>query len=223
MLIDIVSDTVCPWCFIGKRRLERALAQRPGLEVQIGWRPFELNPDMPPAGLDRAQYLQLKFGGVERAGRIYATIANAGAEEGIDFRFDRIRRTPNTIASHRLIRWAAGQNRQDAVVERLFTTYFVQGEDIGDHEVLTAVARDAGMDPELTRDLLTRGDDVEVVKAEEQVARRMGINGVPCFIVDRKYAISGAQDPAVLLQVFDLAVREAAAGVEAEPAPAGAS
>lgn len=219
MLIDIVSDTVCPWCFIGKRRLERALAQRPGLDVQIGWRPFELNPDMPPAGLDRAQYLQLKFGGVERAGRIYATIANAGAEEGIDFRFDRIKRTPNTIASHRLIRWAAGQNRQDAVVERLFTTYFVEGEDIGDHEVLGAIAREAGMDPELTRELLVRGDDIEVVKAEEQVARRMGINGVPCFIVDRKYAISGAQDSAVLLQVFDLAEREAAAGVE--PAAAG--
>src|SRR5262245_40270332 len=103
MLIDIVSDTICPWCFIGKRRLERALAERPQLEVQIGWRPFELNPDMPSAGLDRAQYLQLKFGGAERANRIYTTVAAAGADEGIDFRFERIRRAPNTLSSHRLI------------------------------------------------------------------------------------------------------------------------
>jgi predicted DsbA family dithiol-disulfide isomerase len=217
MLIDIVSDTICPWCFIGKRRLERALAQRPGLEVQIGWRPFELNPDMPIAGMERAQYLQLKFGGAERANRIYTTIAAAGAEEGIGFRFERIKRAPNTVASHRLIRWATGQNKQDAAVEALFTRYFIEGDDIGDHTVLAEVAAAIGMDPALTHELLDRGDDADVVKAEEQVARRMGINGVPCFIVDRKYAVSGAQDPAVLLQVFDLAVREAAG---AEPAPA---
>jgi predicted DsbA family dithiol-disulfide isomerase len=218
MLLDIVSDTICPWCFIGKRRLERALAQRPGIAVQVGWRPFELNPDMPMGGLDRAQYLQLKFGGAERAQRIYATIAAAGAEEGINFRFERIGRAPNTLASHRLIRWATGQNKQDLVVEALFSRYFIEGDDIGDHAVLAEIAADAGMDAQLSRDLLDRGDDLDVVKAEEQVARRMGINGVPCFIIDRKYAVSGAQDPAVLLQVFDLAVREAAG---AEPAPAG--
>jgi len=219
MLIDIVSDTICPWCFIGKRRLERALAERPHLEVQIGWRPFELNPDMPPAGLERAQYLQLKFGGPERAQRIYASIAAAGADEGIPFAFDKIRRAPNTIASHRLIRWAAGQNVQHTVVERLFSRYFIDGDDIGEHGVLAEVAAECGMDPVLTRTLLDRGDDLDVVKAEEQVARRMGINGVPCFIIDRKYAVSGAQDPAVLLQVFDLAAREAA-GALAEAVPA---
>ena len=223
MLIDIVSDTICPWCFIGKRRLERALAERPELDVKIGWRPFELNPDMPSGGLDRAQYLQLKFGGPERANRIYTTVAAAGADEGIEFRFDRIRRTPNTLSSHRVIRWATGLGLQDAVVERLFGTYFVEGRDIGDHQVLAEVAGSCGMDSALVRDLLDRGDDVEIVRAEEGVARRMGINGVPCFIIDRKYAVSGAQDPAVLLQVFDLAVREAAAGGEAaaaEVAPA---
>jgi len=218
MLIDIVSDTVCPWCFIGKRRLERALAERPQLEVQIGWRPFELNPDMPPAGLDRGQYLQLKFGGPERAARIYNSIAATGADEGIPFAFDRIRRTPNTLSSHRLIRWATGLGVQNAVVERLFSGYFIDGVDVGDHGVLAGIAADCGMDPVLTRELLDRGDDLDIVKAEEQVARRMGINGVPCFIIDRKYAVSGAQDPAVLLQVFDLAAREATAAVEVAPA-----
>lgn len=218
MLIDIVSDTICPWCFIGKRRLERALAERPQLDVQIGWRPFELNPDMPPAGLDRSQYLQLKFGGPERAARIYSSIATTGADEGIAFAFDRIRRTPNTLSSHRLIRWATGQGVQNAVVERLFNRYFVDGVDIGDHGILAEVAAECGMNPVLTRELLDRGDDLDIVKAEEQVARRMGINGVPCFIIDRKYAVSGAQDPAVLLQVFDLAAREAMAAVEVAPA-----
>ena len=130
MIIEIVSDSVCPWCFIGKRRLERALAERPQAELQIGWRPFQLNPDMPPGGMDRKAYLERKFGGVEGARRSYAPIREAGAGEGIDFAFDRMERTPNTVNSHRLIHRAAEAGRQDAVVEAVFRAYFLDGGDI---------------------------------------------------------------------------------------------
>lgn len=202
--IDIVSDTVCPWCFIGKRRLEKALAQRPDYEFQIGWRPFQLNPDLPAGGVDRRQYLSMKFGGPERAQRIYQAVEAAGAEEGIPFDFAAIRRQPNTFDSHRLIRWAASAGVQGAVVETLFRRYFLEGGDIGDRELLLDAARTGGMDAELTRELFERDADAELVREEEAMARRMGINGVPCFIIDRKYAVSGAQEPSVLVHVFDL-------------------
>jgi len=218
--IDIVSDTVCPWCYIGKRRLERALAQRPSLEAQIGWRPFQLNPEMPQGGMPRPQYLALKFGGKERADRIYAAVSMAGQQEGLDFRFGAIPRQPNTVDSHRLIRWSASAGRQDAVVEGLFRRYFVEGRDIGDHAVLVDCAAEAGLDAEAVRGLLADGADLEAVREEEAMARRMGINGVPCFIVNRRYAVSGAQDPSVLLNVFDLALKEAAEGGEAPQAAA---
>ncbi|MBM3489899.1 MAG: DsbA family oxidoreductase [Alphaproteobacteria bacterium] len=209
MQIDIVSDTVCPWCYIGKRRLERALAQRPDMAFQLGWRPFQLNPDMPREGMDREQYLNLKFGDSDRARRIYNSVRQAGVEEGIPFSFDAIRRQPNTVDSHRLIRWAASEGLQDAVVEGLFRAYFTQGGDIGDREVLAQVAAQSGLDGAAIARRLAEDEDVELVQREETVARRLGINGVPCFIVDRKYAVSGAQDPSVLLQVFDLAARGA--------------
>lgn len=221
MQIDIVSDTICPWCFIGKRRFEQALAlwaeQRKGdlPDISIGWRPFQLNPDMPTDGADRAEYLNAKFGGAERARKIYQRVAAAGTEVGIPFDFDGIPRTPNTLASHRVIRWAASAGVQDKVVERLFRAYFTEGEDIGDHATLARLAGDCGMDANLVRELLDEGRDVELVQSEDGVARQMGIEGVPCFIVNRKYAISGAQDPAVFLQLFDLVAREeeaAAAG-----------
>jgi predicted DsbA family dithiol-disulfide isomerase len=218
MNIDIISDTVCPWCFIGKRRLERALRARHDLEVQIGWRPFQLNPDMPPEGLPRKEYLAKKFGG-NRAEKIYDTIRATGLEEGIAFNFDRIERSPNTIASHRLIRWAATAGVQHQVVEAIFDRYFVRGEDIGNAGVLTAIARETGMDGDLVAELLAGDADVELVRSEDQMARDLGIAGVPCFVVDRKYAISGAQDPAIFHQVFDLAQRDAAtAALEATSA-----
>jgi predicted DsbA family dithiol-disulfide isomerase len=210
MQIDIVSDTVCPWCFIGKRRLERALQARPDLEVQIGWRPFQLNPDMPLEGMPRQDYLAKKFGGNARADKIYDTIRATGLEEGIAFDFGRIGRAPNTIASHRLIRWAATSGVQHQVVELIFDRYFVRGEDISSAAVLTAIAREAGMDADLVAELLAGDADVELVRSEDQVARELGIAGVPCFIIERKYAISGAQDPAIFHQVFDLAQRDAA-------------
>lgn len=209
MLIDIVSDTICPWCFIGKRRLERALAERPDLDVQIGWRPFQLNPDMPPEGMDRQAYLAAKFGGETRAKRTYAPVLAAAEGEGIAIDYDRIRKTPNTLASHRLIRWAAAYDAQYQVVEQLFRRYFLEGQDISDHTVLTQVARDAGMDADLVAVWLAEGRDIDIIRNEDKVAREMGIRGVPCFIFDRRYALSGAQDPEVILQVLDLAVKEA--------------
>jgi len=215
MHIDIVSDTVCPWCFIGKRKLESALSTRPDVKAEITWRPFQLNPEMPAEGMDRASYLQAKFGGSERAEQIYVTVAEAGENAGIPFAFELIQRTPSTINSHRLIRWADSAGVQNQVVEALFRRYFLEGADIADHEVLIAAATEAGMDTTLVADLLARGVDVDLIRREDTNARQMGINGVPCFIIDRKYAISGAQDAPVFHKVFDLALKES---VETEDA-----
>ncbi len=225
MKIDIISDTICPWCYIGKRRLERALAQRDELEVEITWRPFQLNPDMPAGGLDREAYLNAKFGGAQRAEQIYAAIREAGDGEGIDFAFDKIARTPNTIDSHRLLHWAGAAGLQDAVVEVLFQRYFEEGADIGDREVLVAIAVQGGMDGDEVRARFERGDDLELVAAQDTNARQRGVAGVPYFIIAGKYAVSGAQDPSVFLQVLDLAARggdEAEAEAE-ESAASGAT
>ena len=206
--VDIISDTVCPWCYIGKRRLEKAMNQRPGADFQLGWRPFQLNPDLPGEGMSRESYVAMKFGDAERGGKVYQAIKEAGLDEGLAFRFDLVERQPNTFNSHRLIRWAASAGCQDAVVEQLFRGYFMQGLEIGDTEALVAVAAACGMDRTLVAELFEKDADRDLVMAEEAVARRMGISGVPCFIVDRKYAVSGAQDPSVILQVFDLAIRD---------------
>lgn len=209
--IDIISDAVCPWCFIGKRRLEKALAERPDVQVEINWRPFQLNPDMPAGGMERADYIATKFGSPERAKQIYANITAAGAEEGLDFAYDRVRRTPNTLDAHRLIRWAEGAGVQDKVVELLFKRYFEQGGDIGDHETLVAVAAEAGMDGAVVGELLASDADLEAVKAEDAYARKLGIQGVPCFIIDRRYAVSGAQEPEAFIEIFKRVQAEAAA------------
>ncbi len=222
MKIDIISDTICPWCYIGKRRLERALAQRDELEVEITWRPFQLNPDMPAGGLDREAYLNAKFGGAQRAEQIYAAIREAGDGEGIDFAFDKIARTPNTIDSHRLLHWAGAAGLQDAVVEVLFQRYFEEGADIGDREVLVAIAVQGGMDGDEVRARFERGDDLELVAAQDTNARQRGVAGVPYFIIAGKYAVSGAQDPSVFLQVLDLAARGGDEG-EAEAEESAAS
>ncbi len=213
MLIEIFSDTICPWCYIGKRKLEAALASYPPFReqqepVEILWRPFQLNPDMPPEGMDRQSYLSGKFGSELRARQIYDNIRQASEQAGLKLDFDRIKRTPSTLDSHRLIRWARSPGVQDDVVEALFEGYFIKGLDIGDHDVLCAIARQCGMDGDLVRELLERGDDRDQIRAEDTQARRLGINGVPCFIIDRKYAISGAQQPPVFHKVFDLARAE---------------
>lgn len=212
--IDIVSDAICPWCFIGKRRLEKALAERPDIEVAINWRPFQLNPDMPREGMERADYVAAKFGSVERARQMYANVAAAGAEEGVSIAYDRMQRTPNTLDAHRLIRWADSAGVQGKVVELLFTRFFEQGADIGDHDTLVTVAEEAGMDGAVVRDLLASDADLEAVQAEDAYARKLGIQGVPCFIIDRRYAVSGAQEPEAFIEIFKRVQAEAATAAE---------
>jgi predicted DsbA family dithiol-disulfide isomerase len=204
MHIDIVSDVICPWCFIGKRRLEKALALRPEIEPEITWRPFQLNPDMPEEGMERRAYLAAKFGGDAHADRIYASVSEAGATVDIPFAFDRIRRTPSTRDAHRLIRYAAEHDRADALVEALFRAYFIDGRDIGDQRTLAALAGDAGLEPDAAADWLAGPAARDEVLGEDRGARRLGINAVPCFIFERQYAVSGAQEPEFFLPVFDL-------------------
>jgi predicted DsbA family dithiol-disulfide isomerase len=182
MHIDIVSDVICPWCFIGKRRLEKALSLRPDLAVDVTWRPFQLNPDMPPEGMERKAYIAAKFGGGGQADRVYANVAEVGAGIGIPFAFDRIRRTPNTRDAHRLIRWAAAHALADPVVEALFRAYFLDGRNIGDRAVLAEIAGTAGLDATVARRWLDGDADIEPVLAEDRGARRLGIHTVPCFL-----------------------------------------
>ena len=208
--VDIVSDTICPWCYIGKRRFERALDISGRNDVAISWRPFQLNPDMPPEGMTRDDYVRAKFGGGDRPRQIYQAIAESGREAGIEFQFSRIRRTPNTVLSHRLIHWSAKQERQDEVVAELFRAYFEDGLDIGHLEVLADCARRAGLDEQLAHKYLQGDEGRQEVVASDVYARRLGINGVPCFIVNRKYAVSGAQPPSAFVEVFNLAERDAA-------------
>lgn len=203
--IDIYSDPVCPWCFIGKRRLERTLAARDDVTTTITWRPFQLNPDMPPDGMEQTNYLSSKFGSLERAAKFYDVIAEAGQSERIAFNFDAIRHTPNTLDSHRLIRFADAHGRQSEVVEALFAAYFVEGENIGDHGVLTRIAHTVGLDGHAVSAYLASDADRPDVAAEDLRARRMSIDAVPCFIIDGQYAISGAQEPEAFFPLLDLA------------------
>ena len=223
LLIDIYSDVICPWCYIGKRRLERALAERPQNGLKLHWRAFQLNPDMPAQGMDRQLYLQLKFGSAANAERIYREIKAVGDEEDLAFAFEAIQRTPNTIECHRLIRFAGMTDRQGAVVEALFRAYFLAGENIGAPAVLLNVAQSAGLDPAETQAFLDSDLEAEAVRAEDSEARRGGLQGVPTFIVNGKYVLSGAHLPEVLYQMFDIGQRddEAAKG-PAETGEAGA-
>jgi predicted DsbA family dithiol-disulfide isomerase len=204
MQLDVFSDTVCPWCYVGKRRLERALRARPQPELGVRWRAFQLNPGMPADGMERRAYIEAKFGSAERARRIYDAVTAAGAGEGIAFAFDRIRRTPNTLQSHRLLRFAAGRDRQDEMLDELFHAYFEAGADIGDIGLLAELAEAAGLDGADTRRHLESDADRDAVVQEDQLARRQGINGVPCFIFNGRYALSGAQEPEAMFQLFDL-------------------
>jgi predicted DsbA family dithiol-disulfide isomerase len=209
MIIDIVSDAICPWCYIGKRRLEKALALAPQPDLQMGWRPFQLNPDMPPEGMDRQDYLRLKFGD-RGGGNMYQAVEEAGRGEGIPFAFDRIKRTPNTILAHRLIRFAQREGRQEEAVETLFRAYFTEGATIGEIDTLVGLADAMKLDPAAVRAFLESNAEDEAIRAEDKFARQIGLQGVPCFIIDRKYAVSGAQPPEAFLEVFELAKKEAA-------------
>lgn len=212
MNIDVMVDVICPWCFVGKRRLERALAmgRPPGLTV--AWRPYELNPEMPAEGMDRAAYLKAKFGDA-KGGDSYAKVIEAGKAEGIAFDFDRIRRTPNSLNAHRLIRHAQSHYRQGEIVEGLFQAYFMDGRDIGDTDTLVAIAGEQNLDTHAARAFLLSDEDRSTVKMEADYARQVGITGVPCFIFDQKYAVPGAEDAAVLRKVIDRLIHEAAMAV----------
>jgi predicted DsbA family dithiol-disulfide isomerase len=213
MQIDIVSDTVCPWCFIGKRRLERAFLLRPDMQFNIHWRAYRLDPSVPAEGVDRKAYMQVKFGSNPNRQAMTEALQTAGRNEDIAFNFEAVARTPNTLDSHRLIRWAGGAGLQNDVVERLFTAYFEDGRDIGNRDVLVEIASDVGMDSALVADLLDQGEDREIIEREDALAHRMGISGVPTFIFENKYLVSGAQDAETLAQVMDK-VAEALAGKE---------
>lgn len=212
--IDIVSDVMCPWCFIGKKRFEKALgAVGDDVAVEVHWRPFQLDPTLPREGKDRDTYLAEKFGSIERARELYRNVENAGAGEGIPFQFEAIAVSPNTLDAHRLIRWAqaAGDGVQGRVVEALFELYFLKGGNIGDHTVLTEVAREAGMDAAVVESLLASDADREAITQEIALAQQMGVTGVPCFILENKYAVMGAQEPEAIADAIRQVAAEKAA------------
>ena len=193
IVIDVVSDVVCPWCFIGKRRLEKALAALEGTSVAVRWRPFQLDPTIPAEGLPREEYLRRKFG-PERIAEIHRSLLTVGALEGIDFRFDLIKRSPNTLDAHRLIQWAADQSVEEQMVERLFRLYFTEGADIGNRDLLSQAAAELGLDREEAEKFLASGDRREEVLAQVQMSSRMGVTGVPTFIIANRYAVIGAEE-----------------------------
>ena len=209
--IDIVSDVMCPWCYIGKKRLEAAVRDLPeDVEVDVRWRPYQLDPTLPKEGKDRAQYLSEKFGGSERAKQIYANIVDAGREEDIPFDFEAIAVSPNTLDAHRVIRWAASEapGVQDRLVDLLFKAFFIDGKNIGDNAILLDAAEQAGMDRAITEGLLAGQADCLEVEQEIEIARKMGVTGVPCFILENKYAVMGAQSADVLTNAIRDVARE---------------
>ena len=210
MQIDFISDTICPWCFIGKRRLARAIAMRPNIPFDVRFRPYRLDPTVPKGGMDRDAYMTAKFGkngGISEAQRV---IAAEGAKEGIEFDFAAIRRMPNTLDSHRLIRWAELTGVQDDVVERLFAAYFENGQDIGDIRVLADIADLSGMEGAQIADRLESDQDAALVEREDRLAHEMGVTGVPAMIFANKVATSGAREPEVLAMVIDKALEMSA-------------
>jgi predicted DsbA family dithiol-disulfide isomerase len=212
--IDMVSDVVCPWCFIGKRRLEQAIALKPEIPVAVRFRPYFLNPWIPRAGISREEYLTTKFGSPERYRGIAQRVAQAAAAEGLTYAIDEIKRQPNTLDCHRLIHWAgadAGRMKQ-----RLMDLYFTEGADLTDNEVLVKAAANCGLDAELTRQRLATDEDVARVEQEANAAKDAGINGVPCFILGGVLAVEGAQAPEYLAQAMERAADEYAKREAAE-------
>ena len=202
--IDIISDPICPWCYIGKTRLDRALELNPTHNFIIEWHPFQLNPTMPKDGMDRREYLEAKFGGQKEAIEVYSNIDKTATETGLSLNFGGIKRTPNTIDAHRLIHWAGIEGRQNSIIDRLFKAYFQEGRDISEHSVLTKIASAAGMDQDVVRNLLKSDADKEDIKARDTDARKRGIQGVPAFVVANEYVIQGAQT----IDIWDNIIKE---------------
>lgn len=210
--LDIISDPICPWCYIGKTLLDRALEQRPDHPFVIEWHPFQLNPDMPREGMDRRAYLEAKFGGKEAAVTAYAPVVEKAEATGLKIDFEAMQRTPNTLDAHRLIHWAGIEGKQNAAAMALFTAYFTQGRDIGDAEVLADIADGLGMDAAVVGKLLAGDADTADIRARDAQFREMGIQSVPTFIVAAQHAVPGAQDTDLWLSVMDEIIAERAKG-----------
>jgi predicted DsbA family dithiol-disulfide isomerase len=214
--IDMVSDVVCPWCFIGKRRLEKAIALRPDIPVEVSFRPYFLNPWVPREGMSREQYLITKFGSPDRYRAIAQRVASAAAAEGLTYALDKIVRQPNTLDCHRLILWAGENGTATAMKQRLMELYFAQGGDLSDREVLAEAAAGCGLDRKLVRNRLAGEEDIERIESEANSAKEAGIDGVPCFILGGVIAVQGAQTPEHLAQAIDRAAEEYAKRQAAE-------
>jgi predicted DsbA family dithiol-disulfide isomerase len=208
--IDVVSDVVCPWCFIGKRRLEKALALASDVPVEVHYRPYYLNEWIPAEGMSRDEYLTTKFGSPERYKGIAQRVQAAAAAEGLVYAVDSISRQPNTRNAHRLIRWAEGIGKAPDMKQRLMDLYFTEGADLSNEAVLVQAAADVGLDPEDVRAALDSDKDIAEIEQEVNAAKEAGIQGVPCFILDGKYAISGAQEPEALAQAIQQVSAQAA-------------
>ena len=198
--VDVVSDVMCPWCLIGKRRLEKAVALADDIDWTIVWRPYQLDATLPPEGKPRQQYLDEKFGR-DRATAFYERIREEGVKEGIEFAFDRIEVSPNTLDAHRMLRWAvtASPHIQNMLKERLLTDYFIEGRNVAEHDVLLQAAHDVGLDAHKLKPLLASDLDVDNVRQEIAYLQHIGVTGVPCYIFDEKLAVSGAQPPEALV------------------------
>jgi len=200
--LDIMSDPICPWCYIGKAHLDRALSAAPNHPFEIEWHPFQLNPDMPAGGMDRRAYLEGKFGGKEAAVKAYAPVVEHAEKAGLNINYEGMKRTPNTLNAHRLIHWAGIEGRQTAAVSALFKAYFVDTRDIGDAEVLTDIADSIGMDASVVARLLATQEDMQDIRDRDAHSRTMGINSVPTFIVGGQHAVPGAQPPELWAKVI---------------------
>lgn len=209
--VDVVSDVVCPWCYLGKHRLAHALTLIPEMPVVVRWHPFRLDPTIPPGGIPRDEYFTKKFGSPTAVDAAHQRLEQLGAAEGITYRFDLIQRSPNTTDAHRLVAWAQSEGMGEAMVERLFSAYFSEGLDVGDHVVLADLAAAVGLDREAAAARLASDADRAEVIAEMEQAPQIGISGVPCFILAGRYAVMGAQAPETLAKAIqDVAAKEAA-------------
>ena len=200
--LDILSDPICPWCYIGKTHLDKALAEAGDPPFVIEWPPFQLNPDMPREGMDRRAYLEGKFGGKEGAVRAYAPVVEHAEKAGLTINFEAMQRTPNTLDAHRLIHWAGIEGKQNDVVDALFQAYFVDAKDIGDHEVLADIAAACGMERDVTLRLLQGDTEVSEIRDRDAHSRKMGVSSVPTYIVANQHAVPGAQPPELWKQVI---------------------
>lgn len=210
MRIDIVFDSVCPWCYVGKRRFDRALRLRPNLKPEIQYRSFLLNPDLPPGGVDRREFLERKFGSSQQYDRVVEALIVTGKGEGIDFALDKIDKTPNSANSHRLVRLAQTIGAQGKAVDALFAAYFEKGMDIGDPEVLIKLAEDIGIDRQVATTHMLGEGDLNSVFNENARMHRLGVTGVPCYIFNEGKAISGAQEPEIIVRMLDMAAAQEA-------------